>query len=378
MKRRFWFNDETYDFKPLYEAIKKYYPLGAIHDAEDYQDDSSESLLRYDTIHKGVYTRSHYSAKWREVKKYLQKEVSKKIKTNHFLPDPCFQGSLLLDQKGVDGLKWTKELHFSICLLGPFYTIFGLDSTEISLEREKMFSEDQEPKWQRFSRAHAVTVSPVFEYKEAFLLLQEKISNWFEGYKFVPYNINMMEIDGLATEVYQKNKSLTGTVYSALFSSYIELDAPIRGDDRYGYQEWRKPVTLTDEDLRKQQQLEASKLKSKEQAGSKEVSLHKLWKYKELIKLPQLTRAFISIPTYSLLDFTEPGLLLFTTEKTDIPQATKYEVVGEEIRLDSVNHYWFKIAFISERDLRLIFHINLEAGEKKIKGDLVELVFERY
>jgi hypothetical protein len=379
MNNRFWFNEETYDFWPIYETIKKFYPLAGDHgDEDDYRDESPETLLRGNTIYESVYSRSHYSAKWKEFKKYLQKEVSKKIETSHFLSFPCFEGRLVLEQKACKDVKWTKELHFSICLLGPYYTIIGLDKTQIKLERERIFSENQEPKWQNFSRAQAITVSPVFEYKEAFLLLQQKISSWFEGYKFVPYRINMMKVDGLFSEVNSANESLKGTVFSALFNSTVEIDARVRGDEAYGYQEWRKVVEPTEEEHRNLNQLEASKLKSRAQVGLAETSLHKLWKYKELIRLSPVSGALISIPTFCLLDFSDPEVLLLTEEGNDLPQSSKYELVGSEIKLTSVTHFWFKVSMLSERELKLIFHLDFGAGEKRIKGDIAELVFELY
>ncbi len=136
MKFYFSFDDETHDCWPIYEAIRTYYPIGLqsyypslfwaypgqkglgsllaehIHDPNRFQEftDFSESIgstLNADVI--GT--------------------------TNSQSPSLSFE--LILEQKELYPVRFTKKLCFAKSILGNFYTIYGTDETVVKKPDER-------------------------------------------------------------------------------------------------------------------------------------------------------------------------------------------------------------------------------------------------
>lgn len=242
METDFSFNPEQYDFWSVYETMKKYYPLG-IKDPGGidclFDQYPGQEAMR-EIIGENLVEQKNYRERWTKFKNTLKGNLKKPVQSTSILFAPCFSGLVLLKHKKDTEAIHRKELHFAVSLLGPFYTIFGMDSTTILLEREDKPRElfEGEDARQYFEAVHAVTVSPYKEYEAPFLRLQQNITERFEGYKFVPYAINVMKLEGLHISYSSYGDNTDGTIYKALFNHLLDTEVMVRGDSYYGCDEW--------------------------------------------------------------------------------------------------------------------------------------------
>ncbi|WP_316843887.1 hypothetical protein [Pedobacter psychrodurus] len=117
--------------------------------------------------------------------------------------------------------------------MGKFYTIYGVDDSA-SLESH----DDQFIK--HYYAINAITVSPYKEFEQPFKKEIELIEEFYPDYKFVPFAVHSMVIDGLKVRYSDKEVC---SVYDALFNGnlgYYNDSTFHRGDTRYGYDgHWR-------------------------------------------------------------------------------------------------------------------------------------------
>jgi hypothetical protein len=197
MKKNFTFDTETYNYWPIYEAIKKYYPLGIFQNDEDsasYQ--SYPGLRELEKILLAILHDENYRKGWITFIDSLKEEFKKVVVGTTYGNSPCFSAYIEIEQKILDKVTVCKELHFAISLLGPFYSIYGIDRTMLTLEKElykgqeALANFEEEDKLQYFEAINSITVSPYSEYKEYFIKLEIKIKERFTNYKLVPHSIN--------------------------------------------------------------------------------------------------------------------------------------------------------------------------------------------
>ncbi|QHL87554.1 hypothetical protein GU926_08930 [Nibribacter ruber] len=309
MDNSFSFNEDKYDFSSILSTIEKHYYLEKGEEEDDalLADEKAHNLecLIYDS----VFNPKNYKLKWGEFEKHLRQEFGKKIHLLAYRNDPSFQGYISLSNQKGKNFRWTKELRFYISLLGPYYTIFGLDMTQITLERASTWGEPEGVKCQTFSSFQAITVSPEFEYRETFLLLKQKIAGWFPDYKFVPYEINREQIAGVKVDPDRIDDRIKSSVHNALFGSLIDIEIPIRGDVEYGYHEWLREKVPSEEELENVKLLEVHLSQNRTEGNLSTTSLYKVWKFKALSELPDSSQknfgGMISFPSFEILDFTD-------------------------------------------------------------------------
>lgn len=152
---------------------------------------------------------------------------------------PCYSGFITLKKENFKNLTYTKELHFFISLLGPYYTILGIDRSEVELEEVLPDLNGSEKIRDRVYNANQViTVSPHQEYKELFLILQNKILDYFPSLKYIPYEINRKKIKGISLVYPDCEAKVKGSVFSALFRPDDSFNSKTRGDTFFGFDEW--------------------------------------------------------------------------------------------------------------------------------------------
>jgi len=140
---------------------------------------------------------------------------------------PSFSSSLMIKTFENDDLMHFKTLHFSVSLTGPFFTIYGVDETMILDEGR------------HYGAINVVTVSPYKEFESDFNFIRTKIEKRFKGYKFIPFRLHSMFVEGLY-DPYEDNKECP--IYKALFDGALKgYDTyKMRGDSEFGFDVWIK------------------------------------------------------------------------------------------------------------------------------------------
>lgn len=223
----FNFNSEKFDFWQIYDAIKRFYPIGVSKD-ESVMYSSYPGLKELeDIIVDNIHKNKHFIQRWDNFTKEIANEIGKEIIGTTYGQAPSFSSYILLNSTSLDDLTRTKEIHFFVSLVGPFYTVVGQDNTLIKLDEKGTCRS-----------TNYLVVSPEKEYADIFNLLCEKIESRFKSFRFVPFEICQQTIDGL--NVRYSNENLNA-VFHALFNNHIDLSIRRKiGNDHFKYKDWIK------------------------------------------------------------------------------------------------------------------------------------------
>lgn len=215
-----------HDFRSVLRTIKEYYP---IENPDGFDEESVRGFTGVERmeeiVYNNFYIQKNYRERWGGFRKFLKKGIKEHFRETMIAFYPCYSGVVTLKAEKFQEYTLRKEVHIYISLLGPYYTIVGVDRAEMeSLDGA-------------FSANMALTVSPFLEFGVAFLNLQEKISDYFPDFKFVPYRIGKRELKGIS--LVNQSHPKQDTVFSALFRPEDLYYSKVRGDERYGYDDWK-------------------------------------------------------------------------------------------------------------------------------------------
>ena len=219
------FNSDKFDFWKIYDAIKRFYPIGV-------KRDDSKMYFSYpglkeleDIVVDNIHDDSHFTERWDNFTKDIEKEIGKEIIGTTYGQAPSFSSYVLLDTVSVDDFTRTKELHFFVSLVGPFYTIVGQDNNAVKIDENRSYR----------STSYLV-ISPEKEFADPFKLLCDKIENQFKGYRFVPFEICKQTIEGLYVRYSDENLN---SVFHALFNNHVDLTVWRKmGNDYFKAEDW--------------------------------------------------------------------------------------------------------------------------------------------
>lgn len=220
----FYFNSNKFDFWKIYDCIKHNYPLGIKKDETNFFY-SYPGIIELRQLIADKVSEGGEHEGWDDFLVELQSTIGKTITGTTYGQAPSYSGYLEIETFTHENHERTKELHFSVSLLGPFYTIIGMDKNTVSIE------------WKRFEKPTYLIISPENEYKEYFIFLENSIEKQFPGYKFIPYDIYSQNIDGL--ELYYDDRA-SNTVFNGIFNSLVVSDMMTIGDQFYKYDQWLK------------------------------------------------------------------------------------------------------------------------------------------
>jgi len=220
------FNSDKFDFWKIYDAIKRFYPIGI-------KKDESKMYFSYpglkeleNIIVDNIHENKNFTERWESFTKEIENEIGKEIIGTTYGQTPSFSSYVLLATDSVDNLTRTKELHFFISLLGPFYTIIGRDGNTVRVHDKY------------YTSTNYLVVSPTNEFAEMFRSLIDKIEDRFKGYRFVPYEICTQVMEGLDLPFSHEN---VHNVFNALFNNNFEFTKwTIIGDTYLKYDDWIK------------------------------------------------------------------------------------------------------------------------------------------
>ena len=235
MNNSFSFNSDVYNFWPLYDSIKKYYPIGIKknQDLEIYRQYQGIQELEKILINN-IGDKKTYQSQWVSFIKKVGSDLGKKVNGTTYGLVPSYSAYLLLDSK-KSGNRWNyKELHFAVSLLGKYFQLYGLEKTALNYEDQPIPYQVQNLK--------EIIVSPLEDYKDYFENVELKITQVFKDYRLVPFTIGQSIINGL--EIYHLDREYC-SINMALFNDFLgfgeELnEVTIRGDINYGMYGWKK------------------------------------------------------------------------------------------------------------------------------------------
>ena len=211
---------KRFDFWSVYKSIIEYYPIGIDNEYPGpfFEYDGIKKLE--DIVIKKVHDDKNYKGEWANYWEKVSEDTKIKIEGTTYGQAPSFSAYLILKEEKGSYCNYFEELHFSVSFVGPFYTIIGQSRTEV---REGDIIG-------RFSAVNRINSSPTEETKKYFELIIQKIKSKYPNYKFVPYNINELFIEGLRVRYRDEKRN---RVYNALFNDLIDFDKDNYGDPYY-------------------------------------------------------------------------------------------------------------------------------------------------
>lgn len=211
---------EKFDFWSVYKSIIEYYPIGIdnVYPGPFFEYDGIKKLE--DIVVKKVHDDKNFQNEWSNYWDTVSEEIGLPIIGTTYGQAPSFSSFILLKEEKGQHCDYFEELHFCVSFVGPFYTIISQSRTEIH----------GQDKFTRFKAVNKVTSSPTPETKRYFELLAKKIESKYPDYKFVPYHINELFIEGLRVR-YRDEKH--NRVYNALFNNLVDFDKYNDGDCNY-------------------------------------------------------------------------------------------------------------------------------------------------
>lgn len=376
---------EMHDFSAIEATLKKFHP---IENSYQYNSENIEAFRGYkdiqEIIHDNFLTTKSYKERWVLFKKFLEKALKKPVEELMTISYPCYSGSVTLEKETHKNISHTKELHFFISLLGPYYSILGFDKCSIRLKQNTLPFEIEKAHMERvFHEDLAVTVSPYLEFEEPFIQMQKKILEYFPDLKFIPFKINQIKING-STLLFREDVPLfKHSVFSALFqpenlfhSDFLESAKKIRGDIFFGLDEWakiKKPNKSRLEEIRN--------ILLKNSLNNKSVkTFHKVWMLKYATKLPNKYNGMLMLLSPPVvMDLTDENTATIISQENEEPTISKYSIIDHEIVIDTFQFTaGLRIKLLEKKQLILILFVNYHDGEKTLRADILELTYVEY
>lgn len=231
MRHNFSFNSDVYDFWEIYEAIKKYYPIGLERGQGDgiYFEYSGIKELEKIVV-ENIHDDKNFNARWEDFAKEIGKELNQEIIGTTYGQAPSFSSSVILERNTLGNCFHTKELHFSVSLIGNFFQIYGIDTTRI-MEKNGDYG---------YSVVNVVTTSPFEEFKSTFEFVEFKLEQKYPKHRIVPFFIGQSILPGL--QVRYLNDEIC-SINMAIFNQFLSEDNITkceRGDRFYGMDKWKR------------------------------------------------------------------------------------------------------------------------------------------
>ncbi|AYB30931.1 hypothetical protein [Chryseolinea soli] len=369
-----------YDFQAIYDTIKEHYPIEEDH--HHYTRETLKTFAGYKKIERLVgenfFDKKNYKTRWTDFQKFLKQSIDKKIDNTHTLANTCFSGNVTVDELITREYVKTKALRYFISVLGPYYSIYAVDHSEVKLPTKMSAYRNEETRIISYHADHVATVSPVFEYESSFVQLQTRIKERFPTYKFIPYEIGVSTIDGISvySNVFGGDEDAhKDSIYRGLFGPLVAPKCALRGDKKYGFSEWLKPLSKAESEglelLRQHIAQTASP------SMQKQASIHKVWKIKHW-KLLQVMHnpggGLFGVSLTDIMDLTDPEKIICPAGIRNAPEISSYKMDGENLIFNEKLSY--NILEVSPDELKVVMHVNIDAGPRSIRGALCELTYE--
>lgn len=210
-------------YKELTELVLSHYPSGINKDDEpEYFKDQRIIELR-NFIHE---TTSKGFNQWNTFLEELSEELKLEIYSNTYGNRPSMAGTCILNKIYYESVFHCQTLVFSISILGPYYEVFGIDTTGII--------EDGKP---NYLKSNVITVSPSFEFESVFLKIEQAIKNSFD-YKLIPHILKTRTVRNVQSLNFSERHTSIGDALFGVHGDHKSLKSRVRGDEKYGLNQW--------------------------------------------------------------------------------------------------------------------------------------------
>src|SRR5690606_2149524 len=228
------------DFTLISDTIKQYFPVGKAKRLTSKTVAASPGFKKIGKIvNKEFLNQKAYRDKWGKLTSHLKKAFKRQVHGHPDLSGGGFFGEVIIEEDKKTGLIRQKSLKFYVSILGPYFSIHGVYSSIALLEIDSPVPDFNKG---NFAATHAITISPVFEYRELFAQLEDELRSFFPGYLYVPYAVGMSTIKNISVADELRDPRSLDTVYEALFGLGAVHDCLTRGDQYYGMSDWVKPL----------------------------------------------------------------------------------------------------------------------------------------
>jgi hypothetical protein len=356
------------DFSLISDTIKQYFPVEKGKRLTSETVASSQGFKKIGKIvNEEFINEKAYRDKWGKLTSSLKKVFKKPVHGHPDMASAGFIGEVIIEEDKKPDFIRQKSLRFYVSIIGPFFSIHGVDSSIALLEIEsgvKDFNKGY------FAATNAITISPVFEYKEVFKKLEDELRSFFTGYLFVPYNVGMSTLKNISIADEQRDPRSLDTIYEALFGLSAVHSCLTRGDRYYGEADWIKPLNEKETSL-------IGLVSEHITAAPNETSVHKVWKLQQSKRLDTLRVSgnvmFGMDDVFDVIDLTDKSKLIMLSKERGAPSVGKYKIKNDVIEVNS--NYSFRIVDLSNDSLTLNLILNLEKNEVSVKGEALEMKF---
>lgn len=228
--KTFSFNHHQYNLWPIYEVIQKYYPIGVPkNEAKLYFDFPGIKAIEKLLVEQ-IHQQENFEKTWLSFCGQIEEETGFPLVGTTMGQAPSFSAYLVIEEEQYPNLIYTKELHFAISLLGPFYQIYGVDYIQII-----------EPNLSAPRIANVITPSPLGAYEKVFIHLEKMIQKKYPTYRLIPFFIGQQYVPKLQV-VYSDDELCS--VNQALFNDFLIScqSAFLRQGKQYGLAQWSNGV----------------------------------------------------------------------------------------------------------------------------------------
>ena len=210
-------------YKELTELVLNHYPIGI-------NKDNEPEYFKHNTIKElRNFIRDTTSKKfnqWNDFLEVLSAELQLEIFGNTFGNRPSMAGTCVLNKHYYDSVFHVQTLVFSISIFGPYYEVFGIDSTGII--------ENGKP---GYLKSNLITVSPMYEFEIPFLKIEEAIKSTYK-YKLIPYFVKTRTVRNIQSLNFSERHTNIGDALFGTHGDHKSLKSFIRGDKEYGSRQW--------------------------------------------------------------------------------------------------------------------------------------------
>lgn len=357
-----------HDFALISDTIKEFFPVDKPKRLASKTVSSSRGWKKMGKIvDKEFLDEKAYRDKWGKLTSDLKKIFKKPV---HGYPDLAgggFVGEVIIEEEKKPDFIRQKSLRFYVSILGPFFSIHGVDSSTAILEIESRLEKFNKG---NFAATHAITVSPAFEYQAAFKQLEDELRAFFPGYLFVPYDIGMSTIKNISIADELRDIRSMDTLYEALFGRAAVHECLTRGDRRHGMIDWIKPLDKTEKSL-------IDLISEHIVTASTDTTIHKVWKFQESKRLDTFTESgnvTFGMNLFDVIDLSDKSNIIVISEKEHgTPSSSTYKIIDNVIMFSETIS--FKIINVTRDTLTLHLVIDFVHNNVSAKGAAIEMKF---
>lgn len=355
------------DFTLIANTIKEYFPVSKPKRLTAKTVASSPGFKKMGKIvNEEFLNQKAYRQKWGKLTSHLKKAFKRPVHGHPDLSGGGFFGELIIEEDKKPDFIRKKSLMFYVSILGPYFSIHGVDSSIALLEIE---SDTRGFNSGNFAATNAITISPVFEYQEEFNKLEDELRSFFPGYLFVPYVVGMSTIKNISIADESRDPRRMDTIYEALFGVGAVHNCLTRGDQYYGMSDWVKPLNKKEKSL--------VDVISQHVIGTpKGTTIHKVWKLLESKKLETFKvsrNLMFGVGLFDIIDLTDKSKFIMISKERGAPSSGEYNINKEMIQINA--NFSLRIVELSNAALTLNLILNLEHGDVSVKGEVMELKF---